>query len=92
MYMSQVDSVMLVRVTAVYIILIIYICVLLCFSITTTLRPSNICTGTVRSRHTYPRQQMQMLDKVKTQQQAAKNLKRARRKRKSPKARLLSRY
>lgn len=71
-------------------------CCLSLFSITTTLRPSSICTGTVRSRRTFQPQVTQMLDKMTTQvalqQQEAKNLKKARRKRKSPKARQHNRY
>lgn len=62
------------------------------FSITTTLRPSSICTGTVRSKYTYLPQPTQMPERMITQQQAAKNLKRPRRRRKSPKARRHSRY
>lgn len=64
------------------------------FSITTILRLSSFFTGTVRSRHMYlPAQALDkmMAKQVVLQQQAPKNWKRARRKKRSPKARQLSR-
>lgn len=63
-----------------------------CASITTILRTSSICTGTVRNRHTSQPQQTVTLDRVIMQRQVAKSPKSLRRKKKSPKARLLSRY
>lgn len=68
----------------------VHICV--CVSITTILRTSSICTGTVRSRHTSQPQQKIMLVPVIMQRQVAKSPKNPRRKKKSPKAKLLSRY
>lgn len=75
-------------------------CLILCFndccSITTTLRPSSTCTGTVRNRPTYPPPRRAHLPRKPTplqpRQQEVKIPKSRRRKRKSPKVKLLSRY
>lgn len=84
--------IILVRLTGFYVVSdYVHLCFCL-ISITTTLRPSSICTGTVRSRPMCLPPLTQMLDKMIMQRQAAKSLKNPRRKRKSPKARLLSRY
>lgn len=61
-------------------------------SIITTLRPSSTCTGIVKNRRTYLPQQTWLLRKRTPQRPQAKSLRNPRRKRKSPKVKLLSRY